>query len=74
MGYGNRGKTNCRFSTVPTAPTTAIQNQNEKQPIKTTDDDRLHKILDATPNAPVSLKDAIRWSRTEQGHLSLGQS
>jgi hypothetical protein len=45
-GYGNRGKTNCRFSTVPTAPT-AADNQHKKQPAKTTDD-RLHKILDTT--------------------------
>jgi hypothetical protein len=28
-GYGNRGKTNCRFSTVPTAPT-AADNQIEE--------------------------------------------
>jgi hypothetical protein len=32
-GYGNRGKTNCRFSTVPTAPT-AADNQHKKQPTK----------------------------------------
>ena len=40
-------KHNCRFSTVPTAPT-AADNQQKKQPNKTTDDDRLHKMLDAT--------------------------
>jgi hypothetical protein len=37
MGYGNPGKTNYRFSTVPTAPTTNI----EKFTIG-----RLHKIFD----------------------------
>ena len=36
-------KHNCRFSTVPTAPTAA----DNQQPTKTTDD-RLHKMLDAT--------------------------
>jgi hypothetical protein len=39
-------KHNCRFSTVPTAPT-AADNQIEEQPTKTSDD-RLHKILDAS--------------------------
>jgi hypothetical protein len=39
-------KHNCRFSTDPTAPT-AADNQQKKQPTKNKDD-RLHKMLDAT--------------------------
>jgi len=42
-------KHNCRFSTVPTAPTTTDKQKDKKQPNTTTTyDDRLHKMLDAS--------------------------